>query len=71
MTKVTECSKICLKADAGKMLYNAGIEIYTPKAYLFAETEESEWKEVDASAVPAEEEITDTEALEILLGGGV
>lgn len=62
MTKVTECSKICLKADAGKMLYNAGIEIYTPKAYLYTEDEKTQWAEVDASAVPPMEEESDESA---------
>ena len=71
MIKITECNKICIKADDGKMLYNASIDAYTPKAYLFAETEESEWVEVDASVVPLEEELADTEALAILLGGAV
>lgn len=56
MIKITECNKICLKAEDGKMLYNASIETYTPKVYLFVEAEESEWVEVDASAVPIEEE---------------
>ena len=68
MIKMTECGKICLKADEGKMLYNASIDTYTPKAYLFTETEETEWVEVDASEVP-DPEISDTEALAIIMGG--
>lgn len=71
MERLNECNKFCLKADEGMILYNASIDTYTPKAYLFAETEESEWVEVDASTVPLEEELADTEALEILSGGGV
>lgn len=67
MIKIHECEKICLKADEGKMLYNASIDTYTPKAYLFAETEETEWTEVDASTVPTNDELTDTEALGTLL----
>lgn len=35
------------------------------------EVNEANWTEVDDSDVPASDEITDTEALEILLGGGV
>lgn len=56
MIKLIECNKPCLKADKDKMLYNASIDTYTPKAYLFAESEEAEWVEVDASAVPVIEE---------------
>lgn len=50
------------------MLYNASIDTYTPKAYLFTETEETEWVEVDASEVP-DPEISDSEALAIIMGG--
>ena len=56
MIKIVECEKICLKAENGKMLYNASIDTYTPKAYLFAESEEADWVEVDASEVPVIEE---------------
>ena len=71
MIKMMECEKICLKAGNEKMLYNASIDTYTTKAYLFVESEEAEWSEVDASTVPVTDEITDTEVLEILLGGAV
>lgn len=72
MIKTVECNKICLKADEGKMLCNASIDTYTPKAYLFAEAEETEWMEVDESELPVEdEELSDSETLEILLGGAV
>ena len=53
------------------MLYNASIDTYTPKAYLFVESDDAEWSEGDASTVPVTDEITDTEVLEILLGGAV
>lgn len=52
MIKTTECEKICLKADGGKILYNERIAAYTPKAYLFAESESSEWVEVDETEAP-------------------
>lgn len=73
MRKVAECGKICLKAADGKMLHNASIDTYTPKAYLFAETEETDWVEVDISEVPVvEDELTETEqkakAYDILMG---
>lgn len=68
MIKTIECNKICLKADEGKTLYNASIDTYAPKAYLFAESEESAWVEVDASEVP-EADLTAEEALAIIMGG--
>lgn len=37
------------------MLYNESNGIYTPKAYLFSEDEESEWTEVSLSDVPTTE----------------
>lgn len=68
MTKTVECGKVCLKAGDGKMLYHAGLNLYTPKAYLFLETEETDWVEVDASEVPVdEEELTAEQALEELM----
>ena len=58
-----------LSADKGKTLYNG--EIYT-KVYISREDfDESAWVEVANSAVPVDDEIADTEALEILLGGAV
>ena len=73
MKKYTECGKICLIADKGKMLYNASVDAYTPKAYLFAESEQTAWTEVDDSEIPATEpELTETEqkalAYDILMG---
>ena len=58
-----------LLAGTGKTLTNR--EIYT-KVYISKEDiDETNWTEVDDSAVPVSDEITDTEALEILLGGTV
>ena len=72
MLKLTECNKICLKADTGKMLYNASIDTYTPKAYLFTEAEESDWVEVDASEVPVmDEEATEADYIAELQRLGV
>ena len=56
MIKITECGKTCLRADKDHMLYHAGLEVYTPKAYLFAAEEETQWTQVEASAVPPMEE---------------
>lgn len=58
-----------LSAENGKTLHNG--EIYTKVFVSHEDIDESNWTEVDDSAVPVSDEITDTEALEILLGGGV
>lgn len=58
-----------LSADKGKTLHNG--EIYTKVFVSQEDIEEANWTEVDDSAVPMSDEITDTEALEILLGGAV
>lgn len=58
-----------LSSDKGMTLTNG--EIYT-KIYISNEDiNEANWTEVDDSDVHASDEITDTEALEILLGGAV
>lgn len=67
MTKRFECGKSCLKAGEDKMLYNESINVYTPKVYLFLESEEAEWTEVDRSEVPFDEELSDAETLSELM----
>ena len=58
-----------LTAEKGMTLFYG--ETYT-KVYISKEDiDDTKWTEVDASAVPASDELTDTEALEILLGGAV
>ena len=58
-----------LTAKKGMSLFNG--ETYT-KVYISKEDiDDAKWTEVDASAVPATDELTDTETLNILLGGTV
>lgn len=56
-----------LSAEKGKTLFNG--EIYTKVFVSQEDIGEANWREVDDSTVPVPEELTDTEALEILLGG--
>lgn len=49
------------------MLCNASLDVYTPKAYLFTETEESEWVEVDETEVPVTDEEPTAEDYEAAL----
>ncbi len=58
-----------LSAEKGKTLFDG--ETYTKVFISHADIDETVWTEVEDSAVPAVEEITDTEALAILSGGGV
>lgn len=58
-----------LSAEKGKTLFDG--ETYTKTFISYADIDETVWTEVEDSAVPAVEEITDTEALAILSGGGV
>lgn len=54
------------------MLYNASIDTYTPKAYLFTEAEEFDWVEVDASEVTVvDEEATEADYIAELQRLGV
>ena len=58
-----------LTADKGMTLFNG--ETHTKSYISPADIDETKWTEVEDSAVPVDDEITDTEALEILLGGAV
>lgn len=58
-----------LSADKGMTLFNG--EIYTKVYISHDDIDETTWTDVDDSAAPVSDEITDTEALEILLGGAV
>lgn len=61
MIKIMECEKICLKAEAEKMLHKESSNIYTPKAYLFEEEEVKEWVEIPLEDVPVVEEVATEE----------
>ena len=56
-----------LSAEKGMTLHNG--EIYTKVYISHADIDEANWTELDDSAVPVDEELTDTEALAIILGG--
>lgn len=56
-----------LTAEAYKTLHNG--EIYTKVYISHTDIDETAWTEVDDSAVPVDEELTDTEALAIIMGG--
>ena len=57
-----------ITADKGKILTNG--EIYTIAYISPSEINESNWTEIDISEVPTEnEEISDEEALSIIMGG--
>lgn len=66
---VNKLEQYTLTAEKGMTLTNG--EIYT-KIYISNEVvDTANWVEVEDSAVPVNDEITDTEALKILLGGAV
>ena len=71
MITVMECNKVCLKADEGKILFKDTIG-YTPKVYLYNNSNEHDWIEVDISEAVFDEELTDIEAkaaaYDILMG---
>lgn len=68
MYRNTENGYICLTAENGKRMYNG--EIYAIKVYLKNEAGVANWNEVDEAMEPQEEEeISDSEALSIILGG--
>jgi hypothetical protein len=70
MRKTKNCfGHYVLSADNGMTLFDG--DIYTKVFVSQEDIDEVNWTEVDDSAVPMSDEITDTEALEILLGGAV
>lgn len=56
-----------LTAEKGKFLRNG--EIYTRIVICDGDIDESCWTEAELSEVPVRDELTDSEALEIILGG--
>lgn len=58
-----------LTSDAGKMLTNG--DIYTGSVVIGTHDVVGNWREIPEEDVPVEDEdLDDSEALEILLGGG-